>query len=537
LSVKLLIVDDRRENLFALSSLLEDLDVLIFKCESGMEALNLMVDHNFALALIDVQMPDMNGFELAELIRGAERTKHVPIIFVTAAKENSGFAFKGYESGAVDFLYKPVDSVVLKSKVQVFIELEEQKRLLRAQVDELKIAKDTAERANQLKSAFLANMSHEIRTPLGAIIGFTDLLKVENPDMAPEAQEYLDIIDRNGKVLVKLIDDILDLSKVEAGHLELEGLEFSPIVVANEVFETLSAKAALKNIQLKLETVGPIAEKIVSDPTRLRQILTNIIGNALKFTEKGSVTVKVRMMPASHQLNEMISFLVEDTGIGMNAEQSGRLFQNFMQADNTMTRRFGGTGLGLVLSRRLAHLMGGDITLLESEPNKGSTFQIKIATSLNDGGRSKSQTTYQAQPKTTDVPKKHSLAEKKVLVVEDSADNQLLIRNVLEESGASVEIAVNGLEGYEKARSGAFDVVLMDIQMPLMDGLEATARLREGHYERPIIALTANAMSAERELYAHAGFDEYLMKPINMFEIVDKVVFYSSRFKRPESEI
>jgi response regulator RpfG family c-di-GMP phosphodiesterase len=232
LSTKLLIVDDRRENLFALSSLLEDMKIQIFKCESGMEALNLMVDHDFALALVDVQMPEMNGFELAELIRGAEKTKHVPIIFITAAKETPAFTFKGYESGAVDVLYKPVNPVVLKSKVQIFIELEEQRKLLNQQVDELKEAKEAAENANRLKSAFLANMSHEIRTPLGAIIGFADLLKMENPNLDEEAKEYLNIIERNGNVLVKLIDDILDLSKVEAGHLEPEPLEFSPLEIS-----------------------------------------------------------------------------------------------------------------------------------------------------------------------------------------------------------------------------------------------------------------------------------------------------------------
>ncbi|MBC7370776.1 MAG: response regulator [Bdellovibrionaceae bacterium] len=534
MSVKLLIVDDRRENLFALSSLLEDLDVLIFKCESGLEALNLMLDHDFALALIDVQMPGMDGFELAELARGAERTKHVPIIFVTAAKENSGFTFKGYESGAVDFLYKPVDPVVLKSKVKVFIELEEQKRQLREQVEELKIAKVLAERANQLKSAFLANMSHEIRTPLGAIIGFTDLLKVEYPDLAPEAIEYLDIIDRNGKVLVKLIDDILDLSKVEAGHLELEGLEFSPIAIAEEVFETLSDRAQKKNIGLKLNTEGVIAEKIVSDPTRLRQILTNIIGNALKFTEVGNVTVQVAMQEETHQTPQMIVFTVTDTGIGMNDEQSGRLFQNFMQADNTMTRRFGGTGLGLVLSRRLAHLMGGDIVLVHSEPKVGSCFQIRIATTLSEGSECKQQAPYQAKSKPETPLKKNSLSGNNVLVVEDSADNQLLISNVLVESGAQVTIAKNGQEGIDKAIAGNFDVILMDIQMPVMDGLQATSRLRKKLYTKPIIALTANAMSSERERCAGAGFDEYLMKPINLHELIDKVAYYAARSRKAD---
>lgn len=530
MSTKLLIVDDRRENLFALSSLLEDLKIQIFKCESGMDALNLTLDHDFALALIDVQMPEMNGFELAELIRGTEKTKNVPIIFITAAKESPGFTFKGYESGAVDFLYKPVDPIVLKSKVQIFIELDEQRKLLKEQVRELKLAKESAEKANQLKSAFLANMSHEIRTPLGAIIGFADLLKLENPNLDEEAKDYLDIIERNGNVLVKLIDDILDLSKVEAGHMEPEALEFSPLEVLKEVFETLSAKANRRNNALTYEVVGDIPAKIISDPTRLRQVLTNIIGNALKFTENGTVKVFVEAVGETNQHPELLSFRVKDSGIGMTQEQTDRLFQNFMQADVTMTRRFGGTGLGLVLSKRLAQLMGGDIKILESELNKGSTFRITIVTKLTDEVRAENRSQYQAQvkPVSSALYREKALIEKNVLLVEDSKDNQLLIKNILCDSGAHVEIAENGREGIEKALNGAYDVVLMDIQMPGMDGLEATAQLRDKQYSKPIIALTANAMRSERERYARAGFDEYLMKPINLHELVDKVVFYSS---------
>jgi signal transduction histidine kinase/ActR/RegA family two-component response regulator len=483
-------------------------------------------------------MPEMNGFELAELIRGTERTKHVPIIFITAAKESQSFTFKGYESGAVDFLYKPVDPAILKSKVQIFIELEEQRKLLKQQVQELKLAKETAEKANQLKSAFLANMSHEIRTPLGAIIGFADLLKMENPNLDEEAKEYLGIIERNGNVLVKLIDDILDLSKVEAGHMEPGALEFDPVQVTKEFFETLREKANTRKDTLEMVTAGRIPEKIVSDPTRLRQVLTNIIGNALKFTENGTVTVTMELVPETNQHPEMIAFNVQDTGIGMTREQTERLFQNFIQADVTMTRRFGGTGLGLVLSKRLSQLMGGDVRITASEPGKGSTFRITVATRLTDEVRGEGRSLYQSQADQSAKPmyRENSLAEKSVLLVEDSADNQLLIKNILNDSGAKVEIAGNGQEGIEKALGGSYDVVLMDIQMPLMDGLEATTQLRGKHYSKPIIALTANAMSTEREKYAKAGFDEYLMKPINLHELVDKVVFYSTHAKKHESK-
>lgn len=527
MSVKLLIVDDRRENLFALSSLLEDMNVDIFTCESGIEALSLMLDHEFALALIDVQMPDMNGFELAELIRGTERTKNVPIIFVTAANENSGFAFKGYESGAVDFLYKPIDSMVMRSKVQVFIELDMQKRLLRDQVDQLKIAKAAAEKANELKSAFLANMSHEIRTPLAAIIGFTDLIKVESPDAGVQA-EYLDIIERNGKVLVKLIDDILDLSKVESGHLELEYVRFSPEKLLQEVFELLKELAQKKNLFLKLEITGEVSSEIVSDPTRLRQVLTNIIGNAIKFTEKGGVTVEISRVKDAESGASQISYMISDSGIGMNEEQSSRLFQAFMQADNTMTRRFGGTGLGLILSKRLSRLMGGDVRLVSCHLNQGSCFEVTVEEKPADAIKSNVPVPTLEVPAPLELPKNRPLQGKSILVVEDSEDNQLLIKNVLTESGAQVALAKNGEEGVTMAQANAYDVVIMDIQMPIMDGLQATLKLRDEKYDQPILALTANAMSSEREKYAAAGFDEYLMKPINFADLLDKVIQYAN---------
>lgn len=527
MSVKLLIVDDRKENLFALSSLLEDLNVDIFTCETGVEALNLMLDHEFALALVDVQMPDMNGFELAELIRGAERTKNVPIIFVTAANENSGFAFKGYESGAVDFLYKPIDSMVMRSKVQVFIELDLQKRMLRQQVAELKIAKAAAEKANELKSAFLANMSHEIRTPLAAIIGFTDLIKVESPEPAVQA-EYLDIIERNGKVLVKLIDDILDLSKVESGHLELEYVRFSPKQLLQEVFDLLKELAQKKNLFLKMDCEPSVPEEITSDPTRLRQVLTNIIGNAIKFTEKGGVTVTVQAAAKKTASPAMVSFLVSDTGIGMNPEQASRLFQTFMQADNTMTRRFGGTGLGLILSKRLSRLMGGDVVLASCEPDKGSCFEITVLQKPSGAVSAGSKVAQMGQRTPLSLPKDHPLDGKRILVVEDSEDNQLLIKNVLADSGAVVELAKNGQDGVQMALQNTYDVVVMDIQMPIMDGLQATTHLRQQGYAKPILALTANAMSSDREKYAVAGFDEYLMKPINFADLLEKVVRYSN---------
>lgn len=514
--VKLLIVDDRKENLFSLKSLLADIEVEIFTAKSGAEALALMVDHDFALALLDVQMPEMDGFELAELMRGAEKTKNIPIIFVTAAAESSGFAFKGYESGAVDFMYKPINPVILKSKIRVFIELDTQKKLLQGKMKELKKAKEAAENANRLKSAFLANMSHEIRTPLNAVIGFAELLndKSVTPD---EIKEYSQIISRSGKSLVNIIDDILDLSKVEAGHLEIERVSYSPLAVAQEVIDLLMVKANRKNLTLKMNSSKDFPLKSVSDPSRLRQILMNIVGNALKFTDTGGVTVSL----VYAKEDQMLSFIIEDTGLGIAANHSDKLFKPFMQADNSITRKFGGTGLGLVLAKRLAQLMGGDVLLIKSEPNKGSIFEVRIKHS--DLANAKTLVT-------KDIPKvttEKSIEGLHVLLVEDSEDNRYLMQMFLSKRGVKLEMANNGEEGIRMALKSNPDLILMDIQMPVLDGYQATLKLREQNFNKPIIALTAHAMVSEQEKCFAVGCNDFLSKPLNQKELLTKLSYYS----------
>lgn len=518
--VKVLLVDDRKDNLFTLGTLIDELGVDLYKVQSGAEALELMLDHHFALAVLDVQMPDMDGFELAELMRGAHKTQGIPIIFVTAASPASGFAFKGYELGAVDFLYKPLDPLIFKSKIKVFIELETQKILLRQ-------SKDIAENANRLKSAFLANMSHEIRTPLGALMGFAELLEDENLPIE-QRQKFIQTIKRNGTALTNLIDDILDLSKVEAGYLEILHEEICPVTLIEDVVILLGKMAEQKGIKLEFRTRGETPYKIISDGNRIRQILMNIVGNAIKFTEKGTIQV-VFSAQTKWEQNSLLSIEVIDTGIGISQEKLHKLFKPFMQADNSITRKFGGTGLGLALSKKLAQLLGGDLILESSVLGKGSTFVVQLFVRTVQEKPSGVRDIKAAVGKEELAKGAISLQGQKILVVEDSLDNQALMEIILKKKGAEVDFAGNGEDGFRKALAYDYDVVLMDIQMPIQDGYETVQKLRSKKYAKPIIALTAHAMADEKEKCIKVGCVDFLSKPINQKQLIEKIIQYSEK--------
>ncbi len=383
---------------------------------------------------------------------------------------------------------------------------------------ELLISKEVAENANATKSAFLANMSHEIRTPLSAIIGFTELLK--NSEILSNNQvQYLDIIHRNGNALTGIIDDILDLAKVEAGKLEVEKIEFSLIDLLNEVIELLMQKANCKGISLSIKIFSEIPNKIWSDPKRLRQIFINIIGNAVKFTSIGSVDVVVK---AEHIENKKLKIFVEviDTGSGITDKQRIRLFEPFMQADITTSRQFGGTGLGLVLSKRLSETLGGTISLESYEKNKGSTFVI----SFEAGIKNISTETIETKIEVFDPIKSLPLEGMKILYADDSLDNQFLIEHFLTKAGAKVSLACDGEEAVKGALETEYDVILMDIQMPKMDGYRAAKILMDLNVKAPILALTAHAMTEEKEKTRLIGFDGHLTKPFNFNELLHEIV-------------
>lgn len=651
-AVDILLVDDREDGLIALEALLgENYNYRLVKARGGHEALALLDQYDFAMILLDVQMPIMDGFETAALVRADSRYRSLPIIFVTAIDDDERYLYRGYEAGAVDYVFKPFDPVILKSKVAVFADLHLKNRQLREQSrklvemeglrryrnladsiphmvlratpagfleyhnklwseytgmstadsldtgwqsaiyqddlpgtlmdwararrsgtrfesecrirrfdgayrwhwikaepelngrgdviawlgtctdiedrksfeDQLRTAQRTAEAANDAKTHFLANMSHEIRTPLNAIMGFTELL-LDPGISSDEKLKSVSIVRRNCYGLLKIVDEILDISKVEAGELSVEMIETKAIDLLNEVKLLLSMQAGKKGVELRFETASSIPSLVYTDSMRLRQILLNIIGNAIKFTREGAVVVTTRFIPHTEAANGVkdqqgfLQFSVTDTGVGIDAQSRERIFQPFSQADTSTTRLFGGTGLGLALARRLARALGGDVQLSLSEPGEGSTFVITVEVDVLEQAQwvgVESEVNVLPTRGADEFLEGTELKGKRVLLVEDAEDNQFLIRQFLSRTGVVLDIASNGEEGVKKALASEYEVVLMDIQMPFVDGYQATTRLREAGFNKPIIALTAHALLEEREKCLRTGCNGHLIKPIN----------------------
>ncbi len=395
---------------------------------------------------------------------------------------------------------------------------------LEAAMEQLRTAMEAAKAATQSKSEFLANMSHEIRTPMTAIVGFADALL--DPDQSEaDRLDAVRTIQRNSEYLLSIINDILDLSKIEAGKMAIEHIPCSPCQVVAEVVSLMKVRADAKGLAFNVEYLGAVPEQIHTDPTRLRQILINLIGNAIKFTEVGGVRLIARFV---NETKPMMQFDVLDTGIGMTPGQMSAVFRPFTQADTSTTRQFGGTGLGLSISKRLAEMLGGDISILNSEVGMGTCFRVSVETGPLDGVEmidDPTDVTMLAAEKPKEANLSSDALDCRVLLAEDGPDNQRLIAHVLRKAGAEVTIVENGKLALDNALDAheqgiAFDVILMDMQMPVMDGYEATALLRQKGYSGPIIALTAHAMTGDREKCIRAGCDDFATKPIDRKKLI-----------------
>jgi PAS domain S-box-containing protein len=434
------------------------------------------------------------------------------------------------EDGIRHFLVDLVPDLATDGKVVGFY-------LTAMNITDRKNSEQRAEAASRAKSEFVANMSHEIRTPMNAVLGVAYLL--ENTPLSHTQKEYVGMIRSSGQVLLGILNDVLDFSKIEAGRMELSPAPFRLRQLLDAVASVMTVNAASRGISLSINTDAEVPPVLVGDAMRLQQILINLVGNAIKFTERGGVTVRATLAAPDQGSGASVRFSVRDTGIGMAPEQQSRLFTAFSQADASTTRRFGGTGLGLAICRRLAELMGGDISV-RSMQGAGSEFVVTLPFTVGDADAEVDAPLWQGaaaegwllpepsplvedEPVVVETPRLQGL---RLLLVEDHPLNQVVARGMLEHAGASVELAENGQLALDRLRerSAEYDMVLMDVQMPVMDGFEATRQIRRQlRLTLPILAMTAGVMQSEQDQCIAVGMDDFIAKPVDVEQMLDTI--------------
>ena len=502
----LLIVDDNVEVLTLASHVLTH-EYTVKLANSGERALALASSGAPPdLILLDIMMPEMSGYAVCERLRADPRTVAIPVIFLTAMNSEEDET-RGLVLGAVDYVTKPISFPILKARVRNHLELKaardrlrDQNVLLEQQVRERTLELATASAA---KSQFLAHMSHELRTPLNAVLGLSELLTRE--PLAPEQLTMIRHIHEAGETLLTMIGDILDFSTIEAGQLRIERQPFTLPPLLTQLEALLRAPAEAKGLRWVIPDPPPATGTLMGDPLHLEQVLSHLIGNAIQFTGQGTVELGIQAWPESPG-RVRLRFEVRDTGQGIAPDLLAELFQPFRQGDASLTRAHGGIGLGLVISRRVVELMGGELGVISQE-GQGSTFWLEIP--------------FDQAVESQQIPAAPEPAFKglRVLAVDDNRLNRLVVERVLQLEGACVTLAADGQQALQLLRTAPqpFDVVLMDVQMPVMDGLTATREIRQDPALAglPVVALTAGVLPEEREAALNAGMNEFLGKPLD----------------------
>lgn len=543
-TINILIVDDSKNNLFTLHTLINEyIDAIVLEADSGADALKILLREPIDLILLDVQMPEMDGFETARAIRSRKKTQHIPIVFLTAAYKAEEFKQRGFDIGAVDYLTKPIDPPQLISRIKTYLRFIEQDRLHNQELErkvqertvelikarnelerrvaertaELVVSKEKAEQAQQIaetasraKSQFLANMSHELRTPLNAILGYCEMMM----DEAQESQQEdflpdLEKIQSAGKHLLGLINDVLDISKIEAGKMQLSIETFELDRVFDDLIDIAQSLAEKKSNALVVKRPVSLGQ-MHTDMHKLRQMFLNLLSNAAKFTEQGTIRIELK------RESERLILSVADNGIGMTQEQLKKLFQPFTQADSSTTRRYGGTGLGLAITKEFSQMMGGSITV-ESEFGQGSLFTISLPTYLENS------------PKEKEVKNQEILTgEGIVLILSEENSVREVLKKDLSHLGYSVATAVSGKEGLRLAKKLSPDAILLDVQMNNMEGWKTVSALKSDSLlsHIPVIMITMEEQATKG--YA-LGATDCITKPLSPDKLANILEKYHIR--------